>query len=390
MASSTNLQFYIVENGDCQYISVHEQAVWDSTDLPITRAEVALAMYWFSSVNLADRGSDLTNTGTEANRAVYDIEVTTRGLYQVYLFAVLKWVAGTTVVDDGIVYYNSNFWINVSGGSLGTAPALDGNWEVLTDSEADRLRFLAFTETSEVSPDFEGAYYTSVYNFNCINKRLYKIACNKWRVINIEGNTDRTVLVKVWNLAKTEVINSYYIEIEDESDGPLLEEEYVDIEMDEDNVYLVEVGIAELDEEGVVTGDFDEAFRTSEDIVYVLCDIEACWVSMSKNLLCKDVSECCSSCDSDTQDTIDKSRYALNMINALWFNVMAYIEIEQGLYKGLYSVYEINGNNYLNTTSPERIEYAKNVEDSITKIKEIIARCGDCGILDSSDDCLTC
>ena len=402
MANNINLQFYMVADDKCTYLNVYENAQWKTDNLPIERDDVALALFWTTDNT---SGCDLTNPGDSSSKAEWQIEMSEQGIYNVYMFAVLVWEDGMTIEEGQIVYYNGVFYryscdeSSSSSSCVVTTPGTSEEWTEMTCNDLELFLAWAGDDGNATSDPFNGAYFSSIYNFDCISKRIYRIGCNKYRVLAEGLTNERPILIKVYTLAN-ELLDCYYIDT-------LKGETYKDIEFDEDNVYIIEVGSANIEWTGtgsapisggegeVVDGEwvlvedceYDGNYTSYQEVVYSICDIETCWTTLTKNILCRPVDVCCDTCDTDTLKMIDDYRYTLNMMNSLWFNLMAYIEIDKGLYQGLYSVYEINGD----YTDPDRMNYLLQIQDIITMLKEIVLRCGDCSATDStSNNCQTC
>ncbi len=398
MAHNQSLQFIIIQGGTCDYINVREQALWESAELPVEREDVGLALFYVHPIS-GLIGCDLSNPGNNNTNAEWTVPIVNTGQYHVYMFAVMRWTPGSVWDQGSIVYHNGYFWQSLV--LTNNEPTdISPDWEQLDCTNFNEFNIYC---TNSVPVPFESAYFTSIYNSECVSARIYNIACNSYVVQNIaapdinqQPNFLLPILIKVWNLSMTEeVMECIYVDV-------MAGETFSNIQLpNNDGVYIIEVGYGSytnvvwdnnnppnmISYEIVRNCVFNADLPTNQYVVYGICNIESCWKALYDKIMCKPIDPCCQSCDPEEKEEIENFRYTLNMINALWFNLMSYIELEQGIYMHMYNIYSINGE----VIDPVRMNFIQHIADTIEKINELTNRCGDCnGTQSNISNCTEC
>lgn len=402
MAHNQALQFIVIESNTCDSITVHEQILWDNINPPTHRDEIGLALF-YRNISSGISGCDLSNPGNNTTNAEWVIPIESAGQYEIFMFAVHRWIdMGSVWPLYSIVYHNGFFWICMDP-NIDREPGTNINiWRKATCD--DFIMFNNYCMGASHNIKFLlNEFFSSIYNSECVSARVLNVGCNRYQVQDIaapeiqeQPNFMLPTLVKVWNLAMTEeIIDCIYI---DRMAGETL----ANVQLpDDDGVYVIEVGYGSYtnviwDENTppnmisyTIVRDcaFNADLPTNQYVAYGICNIESCWKKLYDKMMCKPVDVCCDSCDPEVKEEMENFRYTLNMMNALWFNLMAYIELEQGIYMHLYNLYTINGV----VSDPVRMSFLQHIADIIEKIAEITERCGDCnGAFSNETGCTEC
>lgn len=178
---------------------------------------------------------------------------------------------------------------------------------------------------------------------------LTKISCHNWRISNDTGYPATAILYDYLNNVVSE--------------GLIFTNDLLDIELDEDGAYYVEI-IYEV----------GEARFKFYCCIYDFCMAESCFKSLFKYVLCK----CADPCDDDCAELyeLDKKRTDLEFIFALYTTIERSVYYEKYKYLNIYS---------LNTS---RRTLMGQIGRAITKMNIVVTRCGMC--TDETVEDLTC
>lgn len=338
-----------------------------------TREECRLLLMWKNTSNNVLYKDD-TDPGDNTTHGEWIVQLNNPANYQFFLFAVIKWHIGFTTEGGGIVYHNNNYFQNQ--GAPTTTEPIDGvgNWVIVSDYNS----IINYFSITNLNPN-KGLYNIGSYNASCMFTKIANTGCNSYRVsLHDYVEYNRPLLIKVWTYDKKTLVHSEYINV-------LAGQRFVDLQTDNDNVYLLEIGYAVIEDEvwnqGVLVqytlienGEFASGQDKEEYVIYSICAIETCYKDLITEVMCNLDMDCTELCDASMKAKKEHRVYKLNVFNALWFSLSAYIEIEKGNYIGLTEVYNIN-NEPLNL---ERHDYIMTVQDIINKMKVIVNKCNDC------------
>jgi len=212
----------------------------------------------------------------------------------------------------------------------------------------------------------------------CIEKNIYPVACNKFVVKPNEHivNSGEEMFINVYSY-NTPVTNSDLIY--EHTYTPEDVDDIHTVELENDGIYIFQYGIV-VDDENIVV---------REDIIYVICDISACYKKMIDKILCGG-EILCDEPDSDCPPdrTINYMVYWTNMFHSLWFYLISLIEYEQGKYLGLHVIYDTNGL----CIDSEQEDILKEINKTFIKIQDLVTKCGGCGneSIDDNEPCYDC
>ena len=371
-----DFEMQINVTSECGTLHVTDVSTWPYVIVPGNnwdRDQTGISLWWS-----ADGGvtwdADFTNQGDNITPGQWDIPVNNQGTYLVVAFGSPVWHIHISANQGSIWYYDGNFYqaINYIANSVIPPDTDTTNWLVLDEND-----YTVFANNwSCCDNDFVYCEDENTVVVACeptsINN-VINIGCHTWLVNQpYAGNTTETVIVQVWNLAMTEMIACYTMDVLNGITN-------VTITAPEDGVYIIRVGYENSlsrKECGIdLTRDYFEW------PIYDICDLLACYNSLVRSIMCREYDPCCTDCDPEVQKQRDIWREELNKMIALAFSLFAYLNVEAMTYMGVNLLYTFDftsPNPVFEPIDPDRNMVIAKINDLIEKLKAITGRCGDC------------
>ena len=330
------------DSAQCGYIHVVDVSTYPISGETILTTARAL---FYSTDNFTTvLGGDLNNPGDNTTVPEWLFSVNNGNTYTVRAFLVNKYddTEAFNYIANDICYYNGDFYINSSGGpinSIGVA-FVPGDWTVLTvvDYSDFENAFVIGTEDYGYSEDNE------IINFS--NYKIVKDSCYNYTITDNSGR-NVAVLCTIMDYSLTTSYASFYI--------PAGGSGTIDLETLGlyDGVYVL--SLSQL------------GYDTEYLIIYEFCKLQSCYDKLIKFILCNnDEDPCCTKCDEDDERKKVMYRDELNKLLALYLTLLSMIHVQEMQYLRNY------------TEIYDRREKLGEVMDLITKILDIVNRCGAC------------
>jgi hypothetical protein len=291
--------------------------------------------------------------------------------YSIYAFYAFNWTDGGINVwpIDGICYDHGGFYLNISGGTVtegiaATPPHLDPvKWKLMDDTNyADFVTAMA----SGTNPIDVCRSNEEVLTISC---HLYTVTqsptCYEWKVCDVSGIAGDKV-VNIYAYGSTTILATY----------TLAEGQCVTVTLPNDGVYVVDIMRI------TATEPIHEYH-----LAYEICKIKTCWATLVNSILCNEWDPCCmNSCSDAQKEALRVKRDTLNMMIALFIDLMASMLVEHTQYMNILLTYQ-NGN-----TEATRATYIQRVKDNIERLLLIVGRCGECTQtpVTTTTSCSTC
>ena len=271
--------------------------------------------------------------------------------YKIKAYWCLKVTQVITPLIKNTVVYNStdgNFYsFNVETGVYTLLDTVT-DWSFCCDSNTTILQYK------------EVLFYEKTSNYV-----ITKAACHQYYICD-RSNNDSKKIYSIYtpgtSVTDTEpLLNGTYDPVED---NPFL----LDLTTLGDGVYVIKI---------------DDGSSYWQYPIYDFCSIQICQESLIRDILCTD-TDCVSTCDANYTLEDTNKRNILNMINAVYDDIIGKINAERMEYLGIYSI------------DPDRAATLQEVDNLITKLIEITLRCGVCNDIDTNNlpivepPCLTC
>ena len=361
------VNFSLQAAGDCTSVVVTDNTDWSASTLD--RDEVGIAL--FSSQDGLNWTGDLTNPGSNTVPAVWYVDAQNQNSLYITSFFVPVWSAGTYVAGS-IVLHLGTFYFNGTGASTTGIPGTSTDWDVLTVNDY-------------------GTFYNSVFNMgldywmyntqialDCDLTQIWKLSCYNYRIVpNMEDITivqggvtyNRNWEVTLYDYTGQTALGCWVI---DRNAG----DTYVDITTPElDGVYIVTIRYQAGAIDGNTCNNVEDDLQIAYSYpIYEICSLNKCYMSLVQSILCNEMDPCCETCDEDVIRAMELQRLEINKMVMLYFTLLAYLNLERVNYLGVDTFYDFNGN----PVNMDRYNLVMQIKDIITKIGEVVGRCGDC------------
>lgn len=180
---------------------------------------------------------------------------------------------------------------------------------------------------------------------------ITKAACHKYYICD-RSNNDAD---KIWNIYGTTGNRS----------APLLSGTF---DPTTDNPYLLDITTLG---DGVYIVEIDDGSNIFNYPIYDFCTTEICMESLMRDILCTD-TQCVETCDNDFIVVDRNKRDSLNQMLALYLFMIGKINAERLEYLNIFTI------------ESDRIAVLQEVDNVITKFKELMVRCGVCNEVDTT------
>lgn len=361
-----NINFGLDVTGDCTSVIVSDITDWSTSSLE--REDVGIAL--FSSVDGITWNGDLSNPGNNTTQSVWYVDAQNQSSLYINSFFVPVWEAGT-YIPYSIVYYLGVFYFNASGSSTTGEPGVSIDWTELTANDYG----IFYNSIFNIGLDY-WMYSTSI-NLDCDLTQIWKQECYHYRVIpnlqdieiEIEGETyNRNWEVSLYDVTGQNLLGCWVI---DRNAG----EDYADIVTpEEDGVYVVYIRYQAGVPSKTCTYLEDDLDIVHTYPIYEICDLQNCYMRIVEDLLCNEIDPCCETCDEDVLRQMELQRLELNKMIALYFTLLSLLNMERVNYLGVNVLFDSNKS----PVDMDRYKLIMKIKDVITKIGEVVGRCGDC------------
>lgn len=319
---------------ECDYIHVE-----DITTHAPARSSFGIALYCQSgtiggSLSVDSALSDLSSSGDDNYAGEWYVSTANRMEYEIEMFCVELWVAGT-YNPDVVVYYGGNFYVNDAVGTTTDVPGTGSDWLLLDGTETGGYDHFAAAVVAEPTTIVKDSDFTTI---SCARYELLKTDCHKYTLSDTLSSAVTATAIYIHDYLGA-LINTLEVPA---AGGD------VSFELDEDGVYVLTVG--------------DETH-----VIYEWCDLRECVTKMVDYILCTADDPCTETCDAFTKTKIRSYRDELNLLLGLYYPMFGMIYTDKMKYVGVLS--EIDDDRQL---------YIEKVGDMIAKMKVITERCGIC------------
>jgi len=271
--------------------------------------------------------------------------------YKIKAYWCLKVTEITTLLSADTIVYNStdlNFYSFDVGTGAYTLIDTVTDWSSYCDSNTTMFQYE------------EILFYEKTSNYV-----VTKAACHQYYICDRSNNdSEKTYGIYTPGTSLTD-------------SAPLLSGTYDPID---DNPFLLDLTTLG---DGVYVIRIDGGNTYWQYPIYDFCSIQICQESLIRDILCTD-TDCVSTCDANYILENTNKRNTLNMISAVYDDIIGKINAERMEYLGIYSI------------DPDRAATLQEVDNLITKLIEITLRCGVCNDIDTNNlpivepPCLTC
>lgn len=315
----------------------------DNTDYGVnTREDYGIAVFFskkdYDGNYIFDSSlSDLSSPGATDSLGEWEIEVANETAeFLIHMFWAPE-VSTVSVFYDGIVvFYDGYFYINVSGGSSpGTIPGPD--WRLLTD--ADLVDFESDMPAVIREQD-------TVFTTECPLYLVKFASCDGNYVLIDNSDNENTKRYIIKDTVGAIVVDYTEFTFGGQTTLPTLE----------DNVYVITI-------EEEIDGAFEEIIEIP---IYEYCKMKNCVTYLINSILCNEWDPCCDNCDPEVKAKMEKQRYTLNQLIALYGTFLSYIHTEHVQYLGVVEM------------DADRMLLATSIQQLMDKIEDILQRCELC------------
>jgi hypothetical protein len=297
---------------------------------------------------------------------------TVNDIYDVILFYIQNYSQMSFVLNGDVVFYSGNIYLYTCAlphdVSIGTTPDVNTCFVVVTDINtiyssnmnvnaywACRPLTVNCVEESPIVPCPDCPDCPECPDCNQtdegvleIHSEISKVSCNSWTVCSIDEVN--TLTVKLYSIRDLSTVIEEYT---------LAPEECQDIEVDDDGVFIIRVYNGE---------ELTETF-----LEYSFCNLETCFVSLTKELFCNEFDPCCTSCDAEAKRLMQIKRDHLNMMIA-YISKIHYLLNENSVYcmlSGIINPESDDIETLISTNSNEIVSI-------LNRLKHLTDRCGEC------------
>lgn len=284
--------------------------------------------------------TDYSNSGTTDVPGEWIIDPPNQtASYEITGFLCPLWDENTEYNFDDVVYYpidgRFSFWRSTKDHNTDPMDGTHDGW-----MELGITRYSFFLRSTNTLKSY--AYETIE---ECPNYKIIKSSCTDYILYdNSENENAKQYSIETYN--GEEIVSDVEMVIGGQTSFILLE----------DDVYIITI-------KEEIEGVYEETYSYP---IYQYCDIKNCTVNLITDLLCNENDPCCTGCDSKEIELMKMKRYDLNLINAMVGSLLYYINIEKMEYLGV------------STIDEDRLTYITMIGELISKLKDVMTRCGSC------------
>lgn len=309
---------------------------------------------------------------TSPTPGLWNPSVTGGGIWYFKAYIVSKWIISATYVQYDICFYNGEFYyVNDAGGVSPSeaVPSVNTKWTSMTSGTASAN--YALFDAAEVVGHRIGHTFVSV-SVNCADITVTRTDCYDYDLCNTTASTQYFSITDLAETIDTDVVvGSEATAVYDS--GVLIgyslpANTCVSITLPSSGVFLVNYGSAS-----------DNLLY--QKVIFELCPYWDCYFTLINNVLCADFDPCCQDCDNTSKQQNQIFRLELNKMEGLMFTLQAKVSYDQLVYRNVIAV------------SEERSNLLTEIESIISKLDDIIVRCGLCNGAQStevSNPCTNC
>jgi len=339
-------------------IAVSDITPYPYDGLPITEYGVVMFYDIAAFAGAPYTGASLSNMNYYGVPCTWTIPPIGNETVTIQVFVVSIWTnpaPGGWYPVDWVCTYNGQFWHSNGLANHDAVPGVDPVWDIITiGTPADLTQAYTwfYNFCSPLIAMGKNGYVQTTFDINCGNNytpTLTKISCYNYRMEDLSGlGYVQTITLTAYG--SSTVLATYTL------DPAISTTVDIDISQWGDGVYNISVS-ADTGTEEINVGTFR---------IYEWCSLWACYQRLFQDVMCGAYNPCCNTCDPALIETQKRYRETLNMMSGFVMSIMAYINVEQVYYLGIFGTDDLQDS------------YVHRVSDMITKAKEISQSCGIC------------
>jgi len=327
--------------------------VYDAYTSPTVRADYGFA--WF----VLDSLGNTEVCDLEDSDDAY-IMVSAAGTYDIEFYAIAQWVGDAySYLINHIIFNEGSFYSSKQthpGDTADSEPGVGASWTSYWNllECASRAKFNDYYAVGTTRAGIQSSGVSVTLRSAGQDYSVTMATCYNYTVTNLNTTEYDGLRIRIYNFATGTLITT--ILTDDVATSVNLEAlGYTE------GIYIFDItGFS-----GTVA-----SYSLSKDqeqyVVYELCSFHACAKTLINSILCREINTCCEPCDTATLKLQETRRVELNKLLGLYMTMMAYINMEQVEYFGIFAM------------DKDREVYISRINDVLTMLSTITVRCGVC------------